>query len=1275
MVQYNKNIKNNKKGFTLVELMVVLAITAILAALVGGGLIAYTRLARFEKNEANARTLFQTAQISLTRMETAGELDAFRRQVMEEGDTGDHFQNDVTVTDAGGKTLVSRTTTELNQNVAALYYDRTGAAAGNHNALVERLLGDYIYDASLLNASICVEIDMQSGQVYSVFYDTKSDKLRFNKDGATNIYDRSYDHRRNDSLVGYYSAEDRVNVVQLVQTKLKVKNPRLTNGETLTLSWSGNSSLGDLDTSYTATAYAAGDTGVNRKPLFTITIKRDTAGAADDNKQVITKMPVTIYTYDNAGQRTETEKELYFPLSYNKGSFVLTLDAMADAALLRACENRADVAATSLYSITRLLNDPQDIYIAMRAEPRENYSDTYTASKEETTNEENTLLAKGGKADKADLKYFRHLYNLRWSADWDITKKGIYTLTPQASNSTGLNWTGGGVTVYCAAGAWPTAKVPSLNDPVAWPTIPELGEKIELTSKTAGVTTQTTRVPILNLQLSSKSVAKTGRAEQTELADHYVGLIGENKGKISYITLRDPDIQVNVKTETVAADTLPNENQLKLTATKFVTALEDTDENWRDVRAVGELCGVNIGTLENCTLTRGTNTSTSALVAAALAFGDSTTATQRKAQTQNAGGKSYTYYTDEPRGIGGLVGVAIPKTESVMQNLTVASDVTVAGLLVDKGTKNVETTTAPDQKAEKARYAAAAAGPNDENSLWRSVGVGGVFGTVDAAQMKTDSKTNIVNNGFVTGNGFTGGIVGNLFTTGTNTSTPPVLTGLRNNGTVSAGANYKGDTKGNARSLVLGQFFGGIAGYGRGVTLKGCESVTRSDLTETQLKEQVKAGFDETGTLTDASPLKGDFVGGLVGYGKDITLEDCKTGKGYVLGSRFVGGLAGGFTGSGIKQNDTNSSDVFGSRYVGGIVSVNGSNSQISGMTNTGLVAAFGENAAYVGGIVGVNDADWGGSQDPNAKATVQNCANRMSGDNATDTRRINLLKELSSSAGGYADYVGGIAGCNGKNSVVTWDTSTPTLGAILYGNNYVGGVAGYNDVNAKISNTSGQNLTISGQIVAAGKAVGGMIGLNCASTLPSATVKVSRVAGQQLVGGVIGANLPVSRFTVTGGGVTGGAFDSYLLLRGLRTLVPRMELAQRNAQAIVKYLQTQPLVKKLYHPSLPENQGHEIAARQQKGFGAMLSFELDGDEQTLRRFLGGLSLFTLAESLGGVESLISHAATMTHAGMAPEARAAAGISETLLRISTGIEDGEDLIADLENGFRAANKG
>jgi len=157
--------------------------------------------------------------------------------------------------------------------------------------------------------------------------------------------------------------------------------------------------------------------------------------------------------------------------------------------------------------------------------------------------------------------------------------------------------------------------------------------------------------------------------------------------------------------------------------------------------------------------------------------------------------------------------------------------------------------------------------------------------------------------------------------------------------------------------------------------------------------------------------------------------------------------------------------------------------------------------------------------------------------------------------------------------------------------------------------------------------------------------------------------------------GVTGAAFDSYLLLRGIRTLSPRIAAAQRNALAIVEYLKQQKLVKKLYHPSLPENAGHEHAVRQQRGFGAMLSFEIDGDEALLRRFLKALRLFTLAESLGGVESLISHTATMTHAGMSAEARAAAGISDTLLRVSVGIEDHEDLIADLDNAFRVAAEG
>ncbi|MBD2795610.1 cystathionine gamma-synthase [Xenorhabdus sp. 18] len=154
--------------------------------------------------------------------------------------------------------------------------------------------------------------------------------------------------------------------------------------------------------------------------------------------------------------------------------------------------------------------------------------------------------------------------------------------------------------------------------------------------------------------------------------------------------------------------------------------------------------------------------------------------------------------------------------------------------------------------------------------------------------------------------------------------------------------------------------------------------------------------------------------------------------------------------------------------------------------------------------------------------------------------------------------------------------------------------------------------------------------------------------------------------------GVTAAAFDSYLLLRGIRTLSARVLLQQNNAMAIADYLQQQPQVKKLFYPALKDHPGHDIAVKQQQGFGAMLSFELDGDEQTLRRFLSALKLFTLAESLGGVESLISHTATMTHAGMSAEARAQAGITDLLLRVSVGIEDSQDLIADLDHAFQAA---
>lgn len=147
--------------------------------------------------------------------------------------------------------------------------------------------------------------------------------------------------------------------------------------------------------------------------------------------------------------------------------------------------------------------------------------------------------------------------------------------------------------------------------------------------------------------------------------------------------------------------------------------------------------------------------------------------------------------------------------------------------------------------------------------------------------------------------------------------------------------------------------------------------------------------------------------------------------------------------------------------------------------------------------------------------------------------------------------------------------------------------------------------------------------------------------------------------------GITGSAFDSYQLLRGVRTLVPRVCQQQLNTKKIVDFCLRQPLISFVNYPGLPENPGYEIACQQQTGFGSIFSFELKGTEDTLFRFLKSLKLFTLAESFGGVESLISHPATMTHAAMSVDARFNAGISNMLLRVSVGLEDSDDLINDL----------
>jgi cystathionine gamma-synthase len=176
------------------------------------------------------------------------------------------------------------------------------------------------------------------------------------------------------------------------------------------------------------------------------------------------------------------------------------------------------------------------------------------------------------------------------------------------------------------------------------------------------------------------------------------------------------------------------------------------------------------------------------------------------------------------------------------------------------------------------------------------------------------------------------------------------------------------------------------------------------------------------------------------------------------------------------------------------------------------------------------------------------------------------------------------------------------------------------------------------------------------------------------VVGGAVVVNRPelVDRlqYIVNTLGVGQSPFDSWLVLRGIKTLIPRMKAHEENAQAVAHFLNQHPNVLRVYYPGLSSHPGHELAKRQQRGFGGMVSFEVKGGIEKVNTVLRSTKIFALAESLGGIESLICHPATMTHASMNPELREKAGINERVIRLSVGIEDVDDLIEDLGQALR-----
>ena len=1041
----------NRRGFTLVELMVVLAVTAILAVLAGGGLLAYTRLARFQKNESNARAMFQTAQLAAAQMELAGEKDDFTAQVAA-GGHGGHITEPLT------DTMTPEERDALNARVYALYFDKgVQPTPDTPEGKLYDYIKDYVYDSSFLDAAFCIEIDASTGQVFSVFYDSGAKALRFadnkGQTDATLLDDRSYQNRRDQTLVGYYCADDAVNVVNLQQSKLRVRNQRLINGETLDVTWGGTSKSNETDTQYTVEIYSKTD----NKKLFSVLVTLPAVNG------IPKPLPVTLYNADGS----ETKENYAFPLRYANGSFVLTLDAMNDAAILQARNDPANgtgIVKSEFFSITRFVKDATDIYAKITAAPRAESVTSYTVSEAAETNTENSLYAKGG--TPAELQCFRHLYNLRWY-------EGNTPLTAKLTKD--IDWLSGAPVVYCVDGTETAAKTPAADAPVAWPSLLELKENVTLDGNNRTIT---------GLQLRGNSVAAKDGCR-------YIGLVAENSGTIQDLTLADPDVLVNLTAEATGTT---------YTVGGKTLALMDTNaEDYRaSVRAVGALCGVSTGTVENCTVKRSKNRTATARVAALLTFDDNTTAYTRE---KSADGKTI---ENEPMGIGGLVGSAVPGSGKTLKDLTVDKNVTVAGIWQDGGTK-AAANAANNETTERARITT--------NGIDRAIGVGGVFGVLSLQNPCT--VEDLYNAAEVCGNAYTGGVAGNLRG---KSGTKPVLNNLNNTGSVLALAGYNGYKLGESR--VLGQFFGGVAGMMKNAALTKSYSSTRSSLSENDVKTLIANGYNTDGTLSAASPLQGDFVGGLVGFGDGVTITNCQTGSGYVLGNTFVGGVVGGLsTGTVLNDGAANNSHVFGHRYVGGVVSFNGAGGSITGMSNTGMTAAFGANAAYAGGIVGYN------------AGTLTNCTAAASTNTATNASHVQLLQAMAK--GYYADFVGGVAGYNA--GTIHW-TQTAAVSTLLNGGSFVGGVVGFNDEKAQITVQNSAALTVSGRITGAQDAVGGLVGLNSGTTLPAVTVKAELISGRYCVGGVLGANVVAKNMTAdklcTGG--SGNSLQAQALAGGI---------------------------------------------------------------------------------------------------------------------------------------------
>lgn len=980
--------RRGKGGFTLVELAVTLVILSILFAIAVPNLLGYIHLSQFRRNESCAKTMYLSAESALTYCRTGGEWESFCRRVKDEGVLNRSFD------EADGEQK------KLSGRIYGIRLDADEYASGElsgDGSLVDELLSQDTYDKSLLNAAICIEIDVESGHVYSVFYGTSCKGLYYGSNALSQPAElsgewldmdsrASYDLRRAERL-GYYSVQDAVNVVNLDAAKLKITSINLVNGETLSLGWSSSvRAQNRANVYYEVKLYSSAD----KAQLLTIRVP---GSALKTGAQ-----PLEVTAEDG------TKKNYTFPIEYDQttGRASLVLDGMMNAQLYSRLdelsgEDEAAFRQSSSTSITRFggkLAAPAEVYATVQAFPDPNAAydsgEMYQKSDVIDSNRANTLFGDGTSADgtECEVKAFRHLSNIRY-----MDKAAEFSVAARS-----LDWTSDSVRVYGTA-AHGTLTVSSGTD-IGFPSIPELktGQTLNgaggLLNRIAAVFTGGNAVSSLRL-------------DDTSIDAHaeYLGLFQKNSGTIRGLRLLSPQVDVSSAT----------------------------------LRGVGAVCGYSCGSLESDSVD-GEDARVRAALTAADAEGIGGVAGVIEGNGTTTGLSASGAVTGtlpvsgEARGIGGIAG-CLTVSGTAVKNLTSRASVTgnrsaggIAGYLAGSGQPTrqdlrdctneglVLSSADADKTSLAGRYIGGIVGyayhaslggctsragraadyeyTQADRSRLRGRYVGGIVGYCNGSVLYRCSTGA---DGYVLGSEYVGGIVG-----GANEGANRLLL---HDGTARVTAN--------ASCVIGNSYVGGIIGRNSG-----------GSVIENCVNTGVAAGYQA-------------YIGGICGANeKNASIVNCASYVSDTDGAVYRRVTGWGATGS----------------YAGGLTGYNGGSIVFDkkSAVSTRSVAGIVVGRDYVGGLVGYNDAD--GTIDVDytliggSVFASGDCAGGLAGLNASTALLGQTLTVKPASVQGRY-YVGGAIGAN----VVNPDTDI-TVGGLRVDNSlgsvtaeaFCGGLIGY---------------------------------------------------------------------------------------------------------------------------------------------------------------------------------------------------------------------------------------